>query len=79
MNKVKNFIKKYKMYVLIVVFVVFVALIVNLPSLAKYKNSNAIYTLTSWDGTVATNYQKGDRTENNPIIISNGSEFAFFV
>ena len=79
MNKVKNFIKKYKMYVLIVVFVVFVALIVNLPSLAKYKNSNAIYTLTSWDGTVATNYQKGDGTENNPFIISNGSEFAFFV
>lgn len=79
MKKIKKLMNKYKIYVLIIIFIAFVAVIVNLPSLAKYKNTNAIYTLTSWDGTIANNYQRGDGTEGNPFIISNGSELAFFV
>ncbi|MDO4376438.1 MAG: hypothetical protein Q4C33_04640, partial [bacterium] len=30
-----------------------------------------------WDGSIATSFSKGDGSESNPYIISDGSEFAF--
>lgn len=74
-----NNIKKHKIIIVIIALIVFLALIVSIPSLAKLKNRNTLYSVSSWDGTIATSYKKGDGTSDNPYIISNGSEFAFFV
>jgi len=74
-----SFVKKHKIIIIFTSIMIFFGLVVSIPSLAKLKNRNTIYTASSWDGSVATSYKKGDGTLENPYIISNGSEFAFFV
>lgn len=78
MCSVKNVLKKHKIVFIIIALIVFAAFIVSIPSLAKLKNRNTIYNVSSWDGSIAESYKKGDGTEENPFIISDGSEFAFF-
>lgn len=78
MKKV-NIIKKHKTVLFITISILLFALIVGIPSLAKIKNRNTIYNASSWDGTVALSYKSGDGTESNPYIISNASEYAFFL
>ena len=72
-------IKKHRMILFITVSMLLFFLVVGIPSLAKIKNRNTIYSTSSWDGTVALSYKSGDGTEENPYIISNGSEYAFFL
>jgi len=79
MTNIKNMLKKHKIIFIIISLVVFVGLIVSFPSLAKFKNRNTIYTVSKWDGSIAESYKNGDGTIENPYIISNGSEFAFFI
>lgn len=79
MVKLKKVINKHKMISIIVVLIVLFGLVVSIPSLAKLKNRNTLYSVSSWDGSVATSYKRGNGTEDNPYIISNGSEFAFFI
>ena len=79
MSNIKKIVEKHKIVVVIVSLIIFVGLAVSIPSLAKLKNRNTIYTVSSWDGSVATSFRKGDGTEENPYIISNGSELAFFI
>ena len=79
MKKINQLVKKHKLILIIVILIVFASLIVGIPSLAKLKNRNTIYTVSSWDGSVATSYRKGNGTKENPYIISNGSELAFFI
>ena len=71
--------KKQKLIVIIFSLIVFLCLIISIPSLAKLKNRNTIIGAPTWDGTVANSYKKGDGTIDDPYIISNGSEFAFFI
>lgn len=82
MSRIKDFIKKLtkiqKFCCLILILIFFLMVFVVSPSLAKYKNRTTIYTATTWDGTIATKYKTGDGTANNPYIISNGQEFAYF-
>lgn len=62
----------------------FLILLVSLsiPTLAKYKNRISLAAMFEaievWDGTVATFYNGGEGTENDPYIISNAKEFALF-
>ena len=35
-------------------------------------------TSTIWDGTIAKKFSKGDGSSENPYVISNGSELAYF-
>ena len=79
METLKKIIKKYKIIFIVVALILAFSVIVSIPSLAKLKNRNTIYSVSSWDGSVATSYKKGDGTKENPYIISNGSEYAFFV
>ena len=51
---------------------------IGVPTLSRYKNRNTIINAPVWDGSVASSYRKGNGTENNPYIISNGSELAYF-
>lgn len=78
MSSVKNALKKHKIIFITIILIIFAALIVSVPSLAKLKNRNTIYNVSSWDGSIAESYKSGDGTKENPYIISNGSEFAFF-
>ena len=58
--------------------VIFVLLLsFRLPAFARFKNRNASYS-NVWSGNVATKYKSGNGTENNPYIISNGEELAYF-
>lgn len=60
---------------------IFIALFVTykLPSLARYNNRVEINEISTWDGFVATSYNSGSGSENDPYIISNASEFAYFI
>ena len=79
MRKINQIIKKHKLIFIAFGLILFLSIIISIPSLAKIKNRNTIYTVSSWDGSVATSYKKGDGSKENPFIISNASEYAFFV
>ena len=51
---------------------------IMIPSLARYKNRNTIKDIEVWDGNVATSYRSGSGTLEDPYIISNGNELAYF-
>lgn len=78
MKKLNEMIKNHKTVFVILTLIIFLSIIISIPSLAKLKNRNTIYTVTGWDGTIATSYKKGDGTKEDPYIISNASEYAFF-
>ena len=81
-NKIKNSdVSKVKFIILLLVCVT--ALTFSIPSLARYKNFvdlEAMFNeVQTWDGSVATSYNSGTGSEEDPYIISNASELAFFV
>lgn len=68
---------------IIVLVVLLLAVSISFPTLARYKNridiEHVLTTLGAWDGTVAEGYKKGTGTEEDPYLISNANEFAFFL
>lgn len=79
MNSLKKLKKNQKIIIVFIAIIAFMGLVISIPSLARLKNRNTIYSVESWDGTIASSYKQGNGTEENPYIISNGGEFAFFV
>lgn len=81
MNKklILNKLKKIpKVYYVIVLFIIVTMISITIPSLARYKNRVTITDTKVWDGSIATSYQNGTGSKNDPYIISNGSELAYF-
>ena len=80
LTKLKN-VSRVKFIIVLVVLLLAVS--ISFPTLARYKNridiEHVLTTLGAWDGTVATSYKKGDGTKDNPYLISNANEFAFFL
>ena len=80
LTKLKN-VSRVKFIIVLVVLLL--AVTISLPTLARYKNridiEHVLTTLGAWDGTVATSYKKGDGTKDNPYLISNANEFAYFL
>lgn len=70
--------KPNKTNILIIVVVFTLLLSIGIPSLARYKNRGALQEITVWDGSIASNYQKGSGLQNDPYVISDGSELAYF-
>lgn len=64
-------------YLIIMVVIVLIASIA-IPSLARYKNRTFNDSIVVWDGSIATSYRKGSGNIDDPYIISNGSELAYF-
>lgn len=71
--------KNKKSVIVISILVILLVLVFGIPTLAKLTNRNTIYNASSWDGTIANSYKSGDGTKEKPYIISNGSEYAFFL
>jgi len=76
-NKFKEKLKENKTLVLSAIFLVLLVVFVAIPTLSTYKIASPTYTVSTWDGTVASSYSGGDGSEANPYIISNGSELAY--
>ena len=77
-SQLKNNLKENKIIILGMIFVIVLIGYITIPTLSEYKIANPTYTITAWDGTIATSYTDGDGTLENPYIISNGSELAYF-
>ena len=81
MVKINNFIKNLSYVQKISLFagLIIVAMVISfaIPSLARYKNRMPIDINAVWDGSVAESYRSGKGTEDDPYIISNGSELAY--
>lgn len=81
MEKIKNTflnlskIKKIILSIIIICFTLFISNII--PTLAEFIYNDSSITTSVWDGTVASSFRSGDGTENNPYLISNGSELAY--
>lgn len=71
-------IKERKIVVLGIIFFVLLIALVAIPTLSSYKNRTLSQNITVWDGTIAEDYRGGVGTEDNPYIIANGEELAYF-
>lgn len=86
MEKLKNIVKKInkipKIKYISILIIIILAITISIPTLARYKNrldlESILTNSESWDGTVATSYHKGNGTKNDPYIISNAKELAYF-
>jgi len=81
MEKIKNIflnLSKIKKIILSIIIICFILFIFNIiPTLAEFIYNDSSISTSVWDGTVASSFRSGDGTENNPYIISNGSELAY--
>lgn len=77
-NKFNENIKNNKIVVLSIIFAILLVVSVAIPTLSQYKNTIPANNIIAWDGTTSTSFDSGDGSEEEPYIISNGSEFAFF-
>lgn len=75
-SKLRNIPKSYIIIFLVVIMLGTFSFVI--PSFANYKNRNALDDLLIWDGTIASSYAGGNGTENDPYLISSGSELAYF-
>ena len=75
LNKLSN-IQKISIFSSIIIAIVILSIAV--PSLARYKNRNPVDLNAVRNGEVATSYRKGTGMIDDPYIISNGAELAYF-
>lgn len=69
---------KNEKIILVVLFVLFILLLLfKSPALARFKN-RSLSSSNVWSGEVATSYKSGNGNQDNPYIISNGEELAYF-
>lgn len=69
--------KNKKIIYSVLIVVVILLLSYKIPTLARFKN-RGLSSSNVWSGMVATKYRSGTGTSNDPYIISNGDELAFF-
>lgn len=81
MNKIKNiFINLFKSNKIILsALIVLITLLLSslIPTLAEFIYGDGSIKTSVWDGTVASSFKSGIGTENDPYLISNGSELAY--
>ena len=77
--KFKKLNNKNKILIISVISVLIVVATVVFPTFARLHNRTSLMGVTEWDGiTIATSYRKGNGSLQNPYVISNGAELAFF-
>ena len=70
--------REYRIFILSIIFLVLLVAFVAIPTLSSYKNRTLSQSVTVWDGTVANSYRNGDDSKDDPYIIANGEELAYF-
>lgn len=70
--------KERKIITLGIIFFILLTAFVAIPTLSSYKNRILSQSINVWDGTIAENYRTGDGSKENPYIIANGEELAYF-
>ena len=58
---------------------ILVILVAVFAAIKLYPTFTEKLSSSIWDGSIATSFSKGDGSESNPYIISDGSEFAFLI
>ncbi len=61
-----------------ILVIIIVLTVISFPTLARIQNRSTLENAALWDGTVATSYRSGNGTKDDPYIISNGNELAYF-
>ena len=70
--------KPQKIICLIILLSFLILFTISIPTFSRFKNRSTIVQETVWDGSIANKYKSGTGTVNDPYIISNGSELAYF-
>ena len=71
--------KNKKVLIISIIGILIIVFTVVFPTFARFQNRTSMQGTTVWDGiTVANSFRKGNGSINNPYIISNGSELAYF-
>ena len=75
----RNKLKDHKIIILGIIFFILLTAFVAIPTLSSYKNRTLSQSINVWDGiTIAESYRSGEGTEEDPYIIANGEELAYF-
>ena len=77
-KKRRNKEKRHKLIILCMIFFVSLIVYVTIPTLSSYKNRNLSQSITVWSGAVANSYRSGNGTLEDPYVIANGEELAYF-
>ena len=67
-----------KLIYIILIFGFIFLLPINFSISASNNNRSTLVNVSVWDGSVASSYKEGDGSVNNPFIISNAAELAYF-
>ena len=76
--RINKFLKTLKNKYMITFMFLVLLLLLGIPTYSRLKNRVTINDINEWDGTVASSYKKGNGTKDNPYVISDASEFAYF-
>ena len=71
-------IKHKKFLVIFVLTCLVLEILVMIPTFSKLKSENNEISISEWDKTIADSFHDGDGSINNPYIISNAKELAYF-
>jgi hypothetical protein len=72
-QKLKALFQKYYTYIIVFAIIISLSIIVFWPTFTENVTS------TVWDGTIASSFNSGTGTLDDPYIISNGNQFAYFI
>src|SRR5574344_2616613 len=77
MKRIQKMTKFQKTLGVILIMLFGLALSFGIPTLARFKNRTTLNNIAVWDGSIATGYKSGSGTEEDPYVISNGSQLAY--
>ena len=70
--------KKNKIYIILIAIFILILSSVSIATFARQKNRNPLNIDNTWDGSISSSYRSGSGSQDDPFIISNASELAYF-
>ncbi len=67
-----------KITVICSLLIIAIIMIIAFPTLARIQNRSTLLESAIWDGTIANSYRSGTGSKEDPYIIANGNELAYF-
>lgn len=77
-KKTGNFLIYKKINIVLILIVLLLFVTIGIPSFCMLLMNNNDDSINYWNGLAADNFAGGDGTIDNPYLIGNGEEFAFF-